>query len=892
MSENELPKAYDHRDVEPRWYAEWRARGHFEADNTSTKPPFTIVIPPPNVTGQLHMGHALTVTIEDVLIRWKRMAGYNALWLPGTDHAGIATQMVVERELAKEGISRFDLGREKFLDKVWAWKEVCRDRITKQIESLGCSVDWSRERFTLDEGLSRAVREVFVRLYDEGLIYRADRLVNWSPGCQTVISDLEVVHETKQGSLWHIAYPVVNGGDTPHLVVATTRPETMLGDTAVAVHPDDPRYKHLVGGQVELPLTGRRIPILADAQLVDMAFGTGAVKITPAHDFNDFETGKRHGLPSIAVLDRDAKVNESAPEAYRGLDRFEARKRIVEDLEAQGLLVKVEPHTLNLGHCQRSGVVVEPMLSKQWYVRAEPLAKPAADAVRDGRTRIVPDVWEKTWFQWMDNIKDWCISRQLWWGHQIPAWYCGDCAHVTVSREDPTACAGCGSAALSRDPDVLDTWFSSALWPFSTLGWPDKTPDLKVFYPNSVMETGFDILFFWVARMMMMGMHFLGEVPFPVVYLHAMVRDERGAKMSKTKGNVIDPLEVSRDMGADSLRFTLANLAGQARDIKLSLKSVETSRNFINKVWNASRFGLMNLADFPADGPPPERLGVVDRWILSRLDRAIEGVTTSLEAFQIDKAANAAYEFFWNELCDWYIELAKPLLYGDAGPAEKHAAQWTLVQCLDTALRLLHPFIPFASEEIWQKLPLPEGRAQSLMVADFPRVGAFTRDADAEREVGLLLDTINAVRTIRGELTIPAGSTLEAIVIAPDAETAALLAGQDARITKLARIERVTLQVGGERPKGAALQVAGPLEVLVPVAGLIDTQAELSRLDKTIAKTEASLNATRAKLANEGFVARAPEEVVETEREREAQMVDDLVRLRASRVRIAEIGQG
>jgi len=892
MSENELPKAYDHRDVEPRWYAEWRARGHFEADNTSTKPPFTIVIPPPNVTGQLHMGHALTVTIEDVLIRWKRMAGYNALWLPGTDHAGIATQMVVERELAKEGISRFDLGREKFLDKVWEWKAICRDRITKQIESLGCSVDWSRERFTLDDGLSRAVREVFVRLYDEGLIYRADRLVNWSPGCQTVISDLEVVHETKQGSLWHIAYPVVNGGDTPHLVVATTRPETMLGDTAVAVHPDDPRYKHLVGGQVELPLTGRRIPIIADAQLVDMAFGTGAVKITPAHDFNDFETGKRHGLPSIAVLDRDAKVNESAPEAYRGLDRFEARKRIVEDLEAQGLLVKVEPHTLNLGHCQRSGVVVEPMLSKQWYVRAEPLAKPAADAVRDGRTRIVPDVWEKTWFQWMDNIKDWCISRQLWWGHQIPAWYCEACTHVTVSREDPTACAGCGGAALSRDPDVLDTWFSSALWPFSTLGWPDKTPDLKVFYPNSVMETGFDILFFWVARMMMMGMHFLGEVPFPVVYLHAMVRDEHGAKMSKTKGNVIDPLEVSRDMGADSLRFTLANLAGQARDIKLSLKSVETSRNFINKVWNASRFGLMNLADFPADGPPPERLGVVDRWILSRLDRAIEGVTTSLEAFQIDKAANAAYEFFWNELCDWYIELAKPLLYGDAGPAEKHAAQWTLVQCLDTALRLLHPFIPFASEEIWQKLPLPEGRAQSLMVADFPRVGAFTRDADAEREVGLLLDTINAVRTIRGELTIPAGSTLEAIVIAPDAETAALLAGQDARITKLARIERVTLQVGGERPKGAALQVAGPLEVLVPVAGLIDTQAELSRLDKTIAKTEASLNATRAKLANEGFVARAPEEVVETEREREAQMVDDLVRLRASRVRIAEIGQG
>ena len=892
MSETELPKAYDHRDVEPRWYAEWRERGYFTADAESTKPAYTIVIPPPNVTGQLHMGHALTVTIEDVLIRWKRMAGFNALWLPGTDHAGIATQMVVERELAKEGISRFDLGREGFLEKVWAWKAVCRDRITKQIEALGCSVDWTRERFTLDEGLSRAVREVFVRLYEEGLIYRADRLVNWSPGCQTVISDLEVVHETKQGSLWHLAYPVVNGGDTPHLVVATTRPETMLGDMAVAVHPDDPRYRHLIGGEVELPLTGRRIPIIADAQLVDMTFGTGAVKITPAHDFNDFETGKRHGLPTLSVLDLDAKVNGNAPEAYRGLDRFEARKRIVEDLDALGLLVKVEPHTLNLGHCQRSGVVVEPMLSKQWYVRAEPLAKPAADAVRDGRTRIVPEVWEKTWFQWMDNIRDWCISRQLWWGHQIPAWYCADCPHVTVSREDPAACGGCGGARLKRDEDVLDTWFSSALWPFSTLGWPEQTKDLKVFYPNAVMETGFDILFFWVARMMMMGVHFLGEVPFPVVYLHAMVRDEHGAKMSKTKGNVIDPLEVSRDLGADSLRFTLANLAGQARDIKLSLKAVETSRNFINKVWNASRFGLMNLADFPADGPPPERLGVVDRWILSRLDRAIEQVTTALDAFQIDKAAGAAYEFFWNELCDWYIELAKPLLYGDAGPEEKHAAQWTLVQCLDTALRLLHPIMPFATEEIWQKLPLPEGRSPSLMIADFPRVGAFTRDSDAEREVGLLLDTINAVRTIRGELTIPAGSTLEALVIAPDADTAALLEVQQARITKLARIEKVTVQVGGERPRGAALQVAGSLEVLVPVAGLIDIQAELTRLDKTIAKTEASLNATRAKLANEGFVARAPEEVVETEREREAQMADELVRLAASRVRIAEIGAG
>ncbi|MCK6576128.1 valine--tRNA ligase [Myxococcota bacterium] len=886
----ELAKAYDHRDVETRWYARWMEANCFVADAHSDKPPFTIVIPPPNVTGSLHMGHALTVTIQDVLTRHRRMAGFNALWLPGTDHAGIATQMMVERHIAKEGLTRFDLGRENFLARVWEWKESYHARITSQIKAMGCSVDWTRERFTMDDGLSHAVREVFVRLYEEGLIYRADRLVNWSPGCQTVISDLEITYEEKDGSLWHIAYPVSDSTSDERLVVATTRPETMLGDTAVAVHPDDERYRHLIGKTVDLPLTGRRIPIIADAVLVDMAFGTGAVKVTPAHDFNDFEVGKRHGLPSIAVLDKDAKINTNGPETYRGLDRFEARKRIVADLEAQGLLVEIKAHKLNLGHCQRSGSVVEPMLSKQWYVRAEPLAKPAADAVRSGKTKILPEGWDKTYFQWMDNIRDWCISRQLWWGHQIPAFYCGDCEVVTVARVDPTTCPGCGGARLTRDEDVLDTWFSSGLWAFSTLGWPENTPDLKTFYPTSVMETGFDILFFWVARMMMMGIHFMGEVPFETVLLHGMVRDEHGHKMSKTKGNVIDPLDILPELGADSLRFTLAGLAGQPRDIKLSTKYVEKSRNFINKIWNASRFALMNLGDYDPNAAPPERLGMVDRWILSRLDATIAEVDRALMALTIDKAADALYDFFWSEFCDWYIELAKPVLYGDAGAEEKRATQWTLVQVLDAALRLLHPFIPFASEEIWQTLPLAEGRPAFLMTADFPKAGAFTRDPDAEAEVGLLIDVITGVRNIRGELGLTTAATPEITVLAPDAATLAALESQRSRLERLARIERLVLRTAdGEKPAGTAVAVAGKAEVHVPVIGLIDIQAELARLDKALAKANGGLEGIRKKLGNPDFVARAPEEIIEKERDREAELVDEIARLTASRARIAEI---
>ena len=880
----ELKKAYDHRDVEDRWYARWLEGGWFTAAAQSDKPPFTIVIPPPNVTGSLHIGHALTVTIEDVLIRWKRMAGFNTLWLPGTDHAGIATQMVVERELKKEGISRFDLGRDAFIAKVWAWKAIYHARISDQIKALGCSVDWSRERFTLDEGLSKAVREVFVRLHEEGLIYRADRLVNWSPGCQTVLSDLEVEHEERQGSLWHLAYPVV--GSDERLVVATTRPETMLGDTAVAVHPDDPRYQHLIGREIDLPLTGRRIPIVGDAILVDMAFGTGAVKVTPAHDFNDFETGKRHGLPMISVLDKDAKLNGNAPTAYQGLDRFEARARIVADLDALGLLVKVEPHTLHLGLCQRSGAVVEPMLSPQWYVRAEPLAKPAAEAVRSGRTAIVPKNWESTWFHWLDNIQDWCVSRQLWWGHQIPAWHCSACGHITVARQDPSACEACGSGAIEQDPDVLDTWFSSALWPFSTLGWPEKTKDLATFYPTSVMETGFDILFFWVARMMMMGIHFMGEVPFDTVFLHAMVRDEKGEKMSKTKGNVIDPLDVSRELGADALRFTLALLAGQGRDIKLSIKAVETSRNFVNKIYNASRFALMNLEDYDPAAPAPTALNTIDRWILARLDRAVEAVTAALEGFRLNDAAQAIQQFFWSEFCDWYIELAKPIFHGEDAAA-KHATQHTLVRVLDTALRMLHPFIPFASEEIWARLPLAEGRSPALIVAEFPKQNSDLRDTEAETTIELLQATIVAVRNIRGELNLNKPFSL--LLRCPDEATAATLRNETALLLRLARLEGIDFQVEGDRPRGAAMQLAGPVEVWVPLQGLIDFNEELTRLDKAIAKAEKAREQVANKLGNPKFVAGAPAEIVETERARLAEADEALQKLASSRARIAEL---
>ncbi|MFU8805746.1 MAG: valine--tRNA ligase, partial [Bradymonadaceae bacterium] len=754
-----IDQVYDPTEVESGWYEFWTEKGYFHADETSEKEPYTIVIPPPNVTGSLHMGHALFVTLQDLLIRWKRMEGYEALWLPGTDHAGIATQVMVERQLAAEGSSRHELGREKFLERVWEWKEKYGGRIIDQLKHMGASCDWERERFTLDEGLSVAVREAFVRLYDDGLIYRAERMVDWDPVGQTVLSDLEVDREEENGKFWYLRYPLADGSG--HIVVGTTRPETMLGDTAVAVHPDDERYQDMIGKMIKLPIVGTEIPVIADEILPDPEKGTGAVKVTPAHDPNDFECGKRHGLELIQVIGFDAHMNDNAPEEFRGLDRYEARKLVIKRFDEAGLLEKIEDRPFAPGRSSRTGVIVEPLPMLQWFVKGEPLAKPAIEAVETGKTEIIPPVWKKTYDHFMYNIRDWCISRQLWWGHQIPAWYCDECGEITVARVDPDACPSCGSSEIRQDEDVLDTWFSSALWPFSTLGWPEQTPSLDKFYPTQVMETGFDILFFWVARMMMMGTYFMDDVPFEKVFLHAMVRDAAGRKMSKTYGNVIDPLhliygakpeELDPEMhaellrqypdgvdaqGADALRFTLAIYAAQGRDIKLDIKRIEGYRAFLNKLWNAARFTLMNLEEFevPAyntytddwaeGGDRPfdfEHLSVADRWILSRLDEAVVEVKTALDEFRFNDAAQTLYHFVWHGFCDWYIELIKPMLYDDSeeNAPKRRAAQGTLHFVLETALRLLHPIAPYITEDIWTSLPRGEGVPESIMIAPWP----------------------------------------------------------------------------------------------------------------------------------------------------------------------------
>jgi valyl-tRNA synthetase len=863
-----LAKGYEHREVEQRWYDRWVADGRFRAADTSDKPPYCIVIPPPNVTGVLHMGHALTFTIQDVLIRWRRMCGDNALWLPGTDHAGIATQMVVERDLAKKDLSRFDLGRKAFLDEVWKWKESAHGTITRQMTALGVSVDWDRERFTLDEGLSRAVRTVFVRLFREGLVYRAQRMVNWSPAIRTVLSDLEVEEKELKGHLWHIAYPVV--GSDERLVVATTRPETMLGDTAVAVHPDDPRYRHLIGRKVALPLTDREIPIIGDPIAVDMAFGTGAVKITPGHDFNDFETGLRHGLAVLSLLTEDAKLNDLVPPKYCGMDRFVARDAVVADLLELGLLVKVEDHVHRVGHCQRSGVVVEPTVSMQWFVRMKPLADPAIQAVRDGRTVFLPQAWDKTYFHWMENIRDWCISRQLWWGHQIPVWYCTasgcDGMHVDVDGPGPdTRCPKCGGRDFRRDGDVLDTWFSSALWPFSTLGWPDDTPALRTFYPTTVMETGFDILFFWVARMMMMGLHFMGDVPFRTVYLHAMVRDEHGAKMSKTKGNVIDPLVLVQDVGADALRLTLAMLAAQGRDVKLSVDRVHGYRDFVNKLWNATRFAFMNLEDF--QGPATFEgldLSPADRWICTRLRDCLAGNQRALADYRFNDAASGLYHFTWHRFCDWYVELAKGELA--EGGERRRAAQTVLVLSLDHLLRALHPFMPFVTEELWQRLrPLLPDRPDSIVVAPYPTGRCIPAFDDEARAMDEVLDVISAIRGVRSQVQVPPSEPL-AVTIRPLAEGVAdRLAPHLDAIRRLARLGTLEVREDAERPAGSAVAALPFARCFVQI-GEERVAGETARLERALAKARKDLDAVDRKLGNESFLARAPEEVVEGER--------------------------
>ncbi len=916
----DLSKAYEPTDVEARWYKFWLERDYFRAEATSDKPSFSIVLPPPNVTGSLHLGHALTATIQDILTRWKRMSGFNCLWLPGTDHAGIATQMVVEKELKKtEGKSRHDLGRAAFLERVWQWKDKYGKRIGEQHQYLGASLDWSRERFTMDERSSAAVKEVFVRLYEEGLIYRAQKLINWCPSCRTALSDLEVEREEKRkGSLWHIHYPVKDSDRK--LTVATTRPETMLGDTAVAIHPEDERYAGLAGKSVVLPLVNREIPIIADAELVDPKFGSGVVKVTPAHDFNDYATGLRHKLPMLNILDEAARINDQGG-AYAGMDRYDARKKILEDLTAQGLLEKEEPHELAAGTCQRCTTVVEPRLSPQWFVKIEPLATPAIEAVEQGRTKFVPETWTNTYFQWMRNIHDWTISRQLWWGHQIPAYYCKSHspkldtgaidvtrAEPIVSRSTPASCPTCGGTEFVQDEDVLDTWFSSGLWPFSTLGWPNETPELKTFYPTSVMETGHDIIFFWVARMMMMGLHFMKDVPFSTVYLHAMVRDEKGEKMSKTKGNVIDPLDVilgappenlSKELrnkfpqgmpafGADALRFTLASLTQQGRDIKLSMDRVGGYRAFCNKLWNASRFALMNMGDFRLgeDALQGRELSLADRWILSRLNRAVVDTRKALDAYAFSEAASTLYQFLWAEFCDWYIELSKGALYGEDAKA-KDTTRAVLVFCLDRTLRLLHPIMPFITEEIWQKLPMARP-VDSIMIAPFPEPDARLEDAAAEAEMAPVIRAIEGLRTIRGESNLPPTAKLSAQNQSADAGTRETLEKWRRYLMPLAGLADVTIAAPGPKPRMAAADVSAQMEIYVPLAGLVDFNAERERINKEIVKADQEVASLRKRLDNPSFVARAPAEVVEKDRARVDELVARKAKLQDHLGRIAE----
>ncbi|MBO4350558.1 MAG: valine--tRNA ligase [Proteobacteria bacterium] len=943
-----IDKSYNPTQVESRWYKFWVEKGYFKANEKSDKPPFCIVIPPPNVTGKLHMGHALFVTIQDLLTRYKRMQGFEALWLPGTDHAGIATQVMVERQLAKEGKTRLELGREAFLERVWAWKREKGSNIIEQLKILGASCDWDRERFTMDEGLSRAVREVFVRLYEEGLIYRDERLVNWDPIAKTVLSDLEIDQKQEPGHLWHIRYDFVDGSGS--VTVSTTRPETMFGDTAVAVHPDDERYKGLVGKMLRLPLTDREIPLIADPEAADMAFGTGAVKITPAHDFNDFETGKRNNLPRIQVIGIDACMLDTVPEKYRGLTREKCREVVVEDLKATGNLIKIEDYTHMPSRSQRSGALVEPLLLPQWWVNAKVLAKPAIEAVESGKTRMTPVLWEKTFFNWMNNIRDWCISRQLWWGHQIPAWYCEECskghihyinnpgqkdpdlridAHAKpiVAKSRPEKCPVCGSTHLIQEPDVLDTWFSSGLWPFSTMGWPDQTDTLKKFYPTSVMETAADIIFFWVARMMMFGIHFMGETPFKDVYFHALVRDKAGQKMSKTKGNVIDPLlliygcnpqSVPDDekaasqqlfddypdgidpQGADALRFSLTMLAAQGRDVRLDIKRIEGYRAFLNKVWQASRFVMMNLEGSDAvsaitpDGCKepfsPEDLSMTDAWILDGLNRCVADVTKAIDDFNFNEGAQKIYDFLWNCFCDWYIELSKVVLYSNDPAMEKakRTTRLVLVHVLETILRLLHPFAPFMTEEIWQSLPKNANAPESIMIAPWPKVNpAFFNEKQAV-STQTLIAIVSAVRNIRGEANIPPGKAIpQLLALSDDPARRAIVDSMKGAICQLAKIENIVLDsASAAKPAPCAIGVADGIELVVPFADLINLDEERARLDKNIAKVRKDLEASERKLNNPNFVSRAKPEVVETERARVESGRAELEKLEKARAQL------
>lgn len=914
----ELKKTYSPEDIEDRWYIFWEEKGYFRPDPDAAKSPFCIVIPPPNVTGSLHMGHALNATIQDILTRWKRMSGFKVLWLPGTDHAGIATQNVVEREISKEGIDRHKLGRDAFIERVWKWKAEYGGRIIHQLKKLGASCDWSRERFTLDEGLSRAVREVFVRLFEEGLIYRDNRLINWCPRCHTALSDLEVEYEEIDGKLYDIKYPL-SGGDG-YITVSTTRPETMLGDTAVAVHPEDARYKDLIGKSLDLPLTGRKIPVIADPA-VDPSFGTGAVKVTPAHDFNDEAIGKRHNLKSISVIAEDGRMSADAGERYIGLDRYTCRKKIIEDLQELDLLEGDKRHRHSVGHCYRCKTIIEPILTIQWYVKIESLAAEAVKAVEGKSIRLIPEQWENNYFSWMRDIKDWCISRQIWWGHQIPVWYCPDCKGSDVMppqgemiehiffepamlkdgrkvtggiyselrklgmghediiknskiirisrgvkpiclREDLKECPECGSKNIIRDPDVLDTWFSSALWPFSTLGWPEETEDLKTFYPTSVLVTGFDILFFWVARMIMMGLKFMNDVPFKDVYIHALVRDSKGQKMSKSKGNVIDPLVMIDKYGADAFRFTLAAFAAQGRDVRFSEDRVEGYRYFINKLWNATKFIVNNEELWerqPLHGHD-NNFDLPSRWILSRLAFTAEEVNRNLTNYRFNDAANSIYQFVWHEFCDWYIEFTKPVLH--QGSSEKKA---TIINCLffvlEKTIQLLHPFMPYVTEELWNSV---FKQSKSIMASPYPE--ELPKYPDAEEKMNYVINTVTGIRSVRGELNIAPSLEIKADIKTSSKEVEDILKSNLIAIMKLTRCKEISIGPDIMRVKGSAVSVKDKMEIYIPIEGLINVKAEIERLQKEKTKIEDVMAILTKKLSNKDFVKNAPQAVVEKER--------------------------
>ena len=876
----ELPKVYEPKEVESSIYEMWEKGGYFHAEKDENKKPFTIVMPPPNVTGQLHMGHAMDATLQDTLIRFKRMQGYNALWIPGVDHAGIATQIKVEEVLRKEGNTRYDLGREKFLERVWDWKRQYGNRIVEQQKKLGSSCDWERSRFTMDEGCSKAVREVFVSLYEKGLIYKGSRIINWCPHCATALSDAEVEYVDKPGHLWHLRYPLSDGsGD---VIVATTRPETMLGDSGVAVNPADERYQSIVGKTCILPLMNKEIPIVAD-DYVDMAFGTGCVKMTPAHDPNDFEVGLRHNLEVIRVIDDNGKINALGGQ-YEGLDRYEARKKIVADLEEQGYLVKVESHQHNVGTCYRCHNDVEPLISAQWFVKMEPLAKEAIRVVKEGETRFVPERFSKTYLNWMENVRDWCISRQLWWGHQIPAWYCADCGHVTVSREDAACCAKCGSKNIERDPDVLDTWFSSALWPFETLGWPEKTEDLDYFYPTDVLVTGYDIIFFWVARMIFSGCEHAKKPPFHTVLIHGLVRDDQGRKMSKSLGNGIDPLEIIEKYGCDALRMNMVTGNSPGNDMRFYTERCEAMRNFANKLWNASRYVLQNLEEGAKNELPTlEKLEISDKWILSKLNTLIAEVTENLEKYELGIAVQKIYDFIWDCYCDWYIELTKARLYGEE-PERKETARQVLVYVLDQFLRLLHPFMPFITEEIWQSIP-HEGEA--LIVAQWPKYEDALAFPTEEAQMESVMNAIRAVRNRRAEMNVPPSKKTALYVVTSKPDVFQEGRGFVERLAYAAEMTLCDAEPAGYEDMVCCTTVDAKL--YIPMGQLVDVAKELERIEKEIAKNQKNLMATESKLQNEKFTARAPESVVNAEREKAEKFRAFIAQLEESKEKLKKL---